>query len=107
MIRQLNARNTGRRTIRTIGVLLPSVKLIVDGQRHTLLESTVGVGRPADDVASQLKTKRHVEIFGHIRLRPDLLLAIRWVSKGRILECLPPEERVVADERCNLAVGAT
>ena len=86
---------------------MPAIQLIVACQRDTFLEATLGVRRPADNVATHLKPKRHVEVFRHVGLRPDLLLAIRWVSEGRILECLPPEERVVADERCNLAVGAT
>lgn len=49
--------------ITTIRILLPSVKLIVAGQRDTFLESTFRVSCPSNDVAFELKTKGHVEIF--------------------------------------------
>lgn len=87
-------------------VLLPPVQLIVDGERDTLLEATLGVVRPADDVTTELQTKRHVEVLGHVGLGPDLLDAI-LVHECSILKCAPPEEGVVTDEGSDLTVGAS
>ena len=47
-------RALGETTMPTIGVLLPPVQLIVDGERHSLLEATLRVRRPADNVATHL-----------------------------------------------------
>jgi len=49
-----------------VSVLLPTIELVVAGQRHAFLEATLGVGRPANDVTLKLQAKRHVEILGHV-----------------------------------------
>ena len=91
----------------TVGVLLPPVQLIVDGERHSLLEATLRVRRPADNVATHLQTKRHIEVFGHVRLGPDLLLTICGIHERSILQCFPAKEGIVADEGRDLTVRAT
>lgn len=93
------------RTQRTIRVFLPSVQFIVNGERDTLLEGTVGVSGPADDVALHLQAERHIEVFGHVRLGPNFLQAVRRVDEGRILKRSPAKERIVTDEGRDLAVG--
>lgn len=42
---------------RAIRVLLPPIELIVDGERDTLLESTLRVCGPSNDVSLELRTK--------------------------------------------------
>lgn len=37
-----------------IGVFLPSIELIVDSERNTLLESTLRIGSPSDDEPTHL-----------------------------------------------------
>jgi hypothetical protein len=92
--------------VTAVRVLLPPVELVVASERHALPEAAVRVGRPAHDVATHLDTERHVEILGHVRLGPDLLLAVGGVNECSVLDGLPAEERIVTDERSDLAVGA-
>ena len=103
----IDTSNTAETTMLTIGVLLPPVQLIVDGERHSLLEATLRVRRPADNVATHLQTKRHIKVFRHVRLGPDLLLAICRVDERSILQCFPAKEGIVADEGRDLTVRAT
>ena len=86
---------------------MPAVKLIIARQRDTLFEASVRVGSPANDVATKHKTKRHIEVFGHVRLGPDLLLTICGIDERSILQCFPAKEGIVADEGRDLTVRAT
>jgi hypothetical protein len=90
--------------ITSISVLLPARKLVVDCKRDTFLEAVAGPGSKADDVAIDLETQGHVEIFGNVRFRPELLVAI-FVKVGDLLNGGPAEDGVVADKGGDVAVG--
>ena len=87
-------------------VFLPPVQFIVASEGHPFFEAAFGIRGPADDIALQLKTEGHVEVFRDVGLRPDLLDTIVDVDEGGILKSGPTEEGVVADEGRHLAVGA-
>lgn len=89
-----------------IRVLLPAIQLVVDRQGHTLLEPAVGVRRPANNVPAQLQPERHVEIFGHVGLGPDLLDPV-FVDEGGVLDGFPAEEGIVTDKGGDFTVGAS
>ena len=78
--------------ITPIRVLFPPIKLIITRERHALFESPVRIGCPADRVAFQLQTQRHVKILGHVRLGPNLSLLVGGVDKSSVLESFPAEK---------------
>ena len=47
----------------SVRVLLPSVQLIVGRKRDALLESTLGIGGPPNDISPLLQPHGHVEIL--------------------------------------------
>ena len=52
----------------SVRVLLPSVQLVVDRKRDALLEFTLGVRSPTDDITLLLQPHGHVEILGDVML---------------------------------------
>lgn len=72
-------------------------------QRHTLLEPAVCPCRETCDVALDLQPQRHVEVFRHMRLRPELDIAV--LLEGNVLERGPAEHGVVAHEGRHVTVG--
>ena len=51
-----------------VRVLLPSVQLVVDRKRDTLLEVALGIRGPSDDVTLLLQPHGHIEILGDVML---------------------------------------
>lgn len=82
------------------GVLFPTCKLIVDGKRHTFLETILGVTSETDEITSRLQTESHIEILRHSSFRPPHFLAVGLVGNG--LNGSPAEDSVVTDERSNI-----
>ena len=90
--------------IATIGVLLPSSKLVVDSQRDTFFETLASPSRKTDNVAIALKAKRHIKILRHVGFRPELVVAV-FILVGDLLDGSPAEDGIVADEGSDVAVG--
>lgn len=93
-----------KQLVAAVRILLPSSKFVVHGKRHALLEAFASPGRKTDDVAVDLETQRHVEIFGNVGLGPEFLVAI-FVEEGDLLDSGPAENSIVADEGGDVAVG--
>ena len=91
--------------VAAVRVLLPSGELVVDGQRHALLEAFAGVGAEPDAVPDALQAQGHVKVLRHVRLRPELLVAV-LVRVDDLLQCGPAKYGVVADEGDDVPVGA-
>jgi hypothetical protein len=49
--------------VAAVGVLLPAVQLVVDGERDAFFETVAGVGGKADGVAFDLQSEGHVEVL--------------------------------------------
>lgn len=88
-----------------IGVLFPSCKLVVAGQRDALLESIPKVATHAHNVTGGLQAKSHVKVLGDGRLGPELLLVVVGTLVGNLLERGPSQDGVVANEWCNITRG--
>lgn len=71
---------------------MPSVQLVVAGKRYTLLEATMRVCSPTDGIALKLQAECHIEVFRHIRFRPEPFLAVSWVNECGFLQGGPSEE---------------
>lgn len=74
-----------KQLIASISVLLPTRKLIVYCERDTFFEAVAGPGGEANDVAIDLETKGHVEVFGNVRFGPKLLVAV-FIEVGDLLD---------------------
>lgn len=91
-------------------VFLPSVQLVVTGERDTLLEFAFRVRSPSNDIAFDLKRDGDLEVLRHVLLRPYSHLAVIGVWVHTLLERRPSDEtgrqrcqgicnsRIVADE---------
>jgi len=90
--------------VATVRVLFPTSKLIVDGERHTLLETLTSPGTHTNDVTVTLETKRHVEIFRDVGFGPELVVAV-FILVRDLLDSLPAKNSVVTDERSDVTVG--
>ena len=55
------------------------------------------------NIALDLKSQSHVEVFGHVRLGPEHVLAV--LNGGDVLQGRPAEDCVVADEGCDVSIG--
>ena len=84
-----------------ISVFLPSRKLVVNRERHSFFEPITGPSCHPYDIAPDLESERHVEIFGYVRLAPVFLNAI--FLKRDFLDRTPAQNRIVADERRHIA----
>lgn len=62
--------------VTSISILLPSGQLVVDSQRHALLEPFTSPCGEADYVTVRLQLERHLEVFRDVMLGPELLVAI-------------------------------
>ncbi|KAI6749400.1 hypothetical protein HG530_015239 [Fusarium avenaceum] len=89
--------------VAAVSVLLPSVQLIVDGQRNTLLETTVVVSSQTTHHTSHLNSQTDIEILRDVSVGPPLGNFVGWINKRDTLYSLPAKESVVADERCDIA----
>jgi hypothetical protein len=87
-----------------ISVFLPTVQFIIDSERYTLLESISGVGSEANDVACNLKTQRHIEIFRDMRLGPKLFIAV-FIFIRDFLQSRPTKNSIVTDEGRHITIG--
>ena len=93
-----------KQLVAAVGVLLPARELVVHGQRYAFFEAITCPCGKADDVAVDLETQGHVEIFGDVGFRPEFLVAV-FVEVGDLLDGGPAEDGVVTDERRYVAVG--
>jgi hypothetical protein len=84
--------------ITTVRILLPTRQLVIDGQRDAFLESIACIRGEAAAITSTLKSKRHVEVFGHVGFGPELLVAV-FIVRSRVLNSSPAQDSVVTDER--------
>ena len=88
-----------------VRVLLPARQLVVDRQRHALLEALgARVVGEAHDVPRRLQAQRHVEVLGHGLLAPELL-GLAGLLDGDGLQRRPAQDGVVADEGGHVARG--
>ena len=55
------------------------------------------------NVALDLKSESHVEVFGHVRLGPEHVLAV--FHGGDVLQGGPAEDCVVTDKGCDVSIG--
>jgi hypothetical protein len=90
--------------VAAVGVLFPAREFVVDGQGDAFLEALARPGGQPDDVAVALEAERHVEVFRHVRLGPEFLVAV-FVHVRDLLHRRPTEDGVVADKRGHVAVG--
>jgi hypothetical protein len=103
----------------TVRVLLPAVDLVLSRERNALLELVVGVGRPADGIASVQNPNRAVKVLRHVAcgtktgqlgkrrdranrrsvrtFGPDLLATVRLLGSD-LLQSAPADEGIVTDE---------
>ena len=49
----------------------------------------------------QLEPQCHIEVLRHIRFGPDLLLSIRYIYEGSILEGFPAQETLLYQKGCS------
>jgi len=90
--------------VTAVGIFLPTCQFIVHSQRHTLFESFASPSSKTNSITIDLETERHIEILGHVRFRPELLVSI-FVLVGDLLNGRPAENGVVSDEGGNITVG--
>ena len=87
-----------------VRVLPPSVQLVVDRKRDTLLESAVGVRGPPNNITLFLQSQGHVKVLRDIMFRPNFLFLISRIHEHRVLNGRPPEKTKVT-ARCQLTQG--
>jgi hypothetical protein len=89
--------------IAAVGVLLPTRKFIVDGERNAFFVAVPSISRKTDDVTVGLQTEGHIEIFRNGVLGPVLFVAI-FVRVADMLNGRPAEYGVVPDKRGNITI---
>src|SRR6478752_8875025 len=93
--------------VASISVLLPSVQLIINRQRHTLLKATIMIRRQPTYHTSHLHSQTDIKILRDMRVRPPLSDLIRGIDKRNTLDSLPSQKRIVAHERRDIASANT
>lgn len=79
-------------------VFLPSVQLVVTGERDTLLEFAFRIRSPSNDIAFDLKRDGDLEVLRHVLLGPNSHLAVVGVWVHALLERRPSNE--TGHQRC-------
>ena len=62
--------------VAAVGVFLPSVQLVVNGERDTFFKAIAGVGTESDKVTGRLESESQIKVFRDGRLGPILLVMV-------------------------------